>query len=116
MKEAKADSSTGRWILLPIGLMVMVVIGIYLTTGRGYGKVTDRSYKVATALYGACLSKSDARLEKISLLIIDDESTEEPIPSHERAWLTAIVEQAQDGKWESAAKSSKRMMEDQVEY
>ena len=116
MKESQNGSSTGKWVLLAIGLLVIVTIGIYLSTGRGYGKVSDRSYKVATALYGACLSKNEARLEKISQLIVDDEGTEEPIPSHERVWLETIVEQAQDGNWESAAKSSKRMMEDQVEY
>jgi len=114
MNKSQQNSSTGKWILLAVGLLV--IVGIYLSTGRGYGKVTDRSYKVATALYGACLSKSEERLEKVSLLIVDDEGVDEPIPSHERAWLEAIVEQAQDGNWESAAKSSKRMMEDQVEY
>ncbi len=114
MKRPKPESSAGKWILLAVGLLV--IVGIYLISGRGYGKVSERSYKVATALYGACLSKSEARLEAISQLIVDDKDTEEPIPSHELAWLTSIVEQAQDGNWESAARSSKRMMEDQVEY
>jgi len=116
MKDSQNGSSVGKWVLLAIGLLVMVTIGIYLSVGRGYGKVSDRSYKVATALYGACLSKNEARLEAVSKLIVDDEGADESIPSHEREWLTSIVEQAQDGNWESAAKSSKRMMEDQVEY
>ena len=115
MKDSKASSSTGKWILLATGLLV-VTVGIYLSSGRGYGKVSDRSYKVATALYGACLSKNEARLEKIGELIVDEEGVDEPIPSHERAWLTSIVERAQEGDWASAAQSSKRMMEDQVEY
>ena len=114
MKNTQEKSSIGKWILAAIALLV--IVGIYLSSGRGYGKVTDRSYKVATALYGACLSKSEERLEKVSLLIVDDEGVDAPIPSHERAWLTSIVEQAQNGDWESAAQSSKRMMEDQVEY
>ena len=114
MKDSKVNNSVGKWILLAIGLLV--IVGIYLSSGRGYGKVSDRSYKVATALYSACLSKSEARLEKVSQLIVDDEDTDQPIPSHERAWLTSIVEQAQGGDWAAAAQSSKRMMEDQVEY
>lgn len=114
MKNSNANNSAGKWIVLAIGLLV--IIGIYLSSGRGYGKVSDRSYKVATALYSACLSKSEARLEKVSQLIGDDKGTDEPIPSHERVWLTSIVEQAQDGDWASAAQASKRMMEDQVEY
>jgi len=101
MKDSKENRSALKWILLAI--VLLVGIGIYLSTGRGYGKVSDRSYKVATALYSACLSKSEARLEAVSKLIVDDESGEQPIPSHEREWLTSIIEQAQDGNWESAA-------------
>ena len=114
MKDSKANNSAGKWIVLAIGLLV--VIGIYLSSGRGYGKVSDRAYKVATALYSACLCKSEARLEKVSQLIANDESIDQPIPSHERAWLASIVEQAQEGDWAAAAQSSRRMMEDQVEY
>jgi len=99
-----------------VGVSLLLLVGMLFTTGCGYGKVSDRSYKVATALYGACLSKSEARLEKISQLIVQDETTEEPIPSHELVWLESIVEQAQEGNWESAAQSCKRMMKDQVEY
>ena len=107
----------GKWILLAVGLLI-IIAAIYLSSTRGYGKVSDRSYKIATALYGACLSKSEARLETIGQLISDasEDSSDEPIPNRERAWLNSILQQAQDGDWESAAESCKRMMEDQVEY
>lgn len=114
MNQYENQNSPRVWIFLAI--VALVAVAIYLSLGRGYGKVSPRSYKVATALYGACLSKSEARLEKISQLIVDDEATDEPIPDHEATWLTSIVEQAKNGDWESAAQSSKRMMEDQVEY
>jgi hypothetical protein len=107
------NSSVVKWIVLAVALLV--VVAIFFSMGRGYGKVSDRSYKYATALYSACLSESGERLEKISELIEKD-TIEELIPSHELKWLTAIVEQAQNGDWKSAAQSSKRMMEDQVEY
>lgn len=107
------SSSVVRWIVLAVALSV--VVGVYFSMGRGYGKVSDRSYKYATALYSVCLSKSGERLEKVSALIEKD-TVDELIPSHEHGWLASIVGRAQDGDWESAAKSSKRMMEDQVEY
>ena len=114
MKNSQQSGSLSKWIFVAIG--VLVIIGIYLGSNRGYGKVSDRSYKVATALYGVCLSQNEERLEKVSLLLVDTADGEDSIPSHERAWLTSIVQTARNGNWESAAKASKRMMEDQVVY
>ena len=65
-----------------------------------------------------CLAKSDARLESIEGLLDEDADREHTpgVSQDERRWLESMIQTARDGDWESAAKSARRMMEDQVEY
>ncbi len=97
-------------IIVVIGLAV-VAMGFFFN--RGYGKVSPRTYECATALYGACLAKSEERIAKVEALF--DEPDTEEIPSTERVWLERIIEQAKRGEWKKASAAARRMMEDQVE-
>jgi hypothetical protein len=51
-------------------------------------------------------------------MLESDGSGDQPlqISAEERKWLDAMIATARDGRWESAAKSARRMMEDQVQH
>jgi hypothetical protein len=99
--------------LVLIGLAAVIAAILYF--GPGYGKVGYPTYQAATALYGACLAKSEPRVQSIEALIINgnEEFDAEIISEQERAWLDAVVATARSGEWDSAAAMAKRMMEDQ---
>ena len=105
-------------LLWPILGVMVIGAAIMVWFSQGYGKVSPRAYEVSTALYGACLAKSDARLESIEGLLDEGAETEDAstVSEDERRWLESMIRTARDGDWESAAKSARRMMEDQVEY
>ena len=105
-------------LLWPILGVMLIGTVIMVWTSQGYGKVSPRAYEVSTALYGACLAKSDARLESIENLLDEDADREDTpgVSENERRWLESMIRTARDGDWKSAANSARRMMEDQVEY
>ena len=95
-----------------------IVIGILLVgfwwLNRGYGKVSPMAYEYSKALYSACLNKNEEHLSKVeNLLRIDSTET---LPANERDWIDAIIGEARNGKWQSAAKKARRIMEDQIEH
>ena len=96
-------------------IVVVIVVALTFFLDRGYGKVSREAYQVATALYGACLSKSAPRIEKIQELLHDGglEFDATSISPQEKRWLQDVVQQAQESQWASAAAAAKRMMVDQ---
>jgi len=98
-------------------ITIAIGIGILFWLGSGYGEVSPDAYRVARALYSCCLAKSELRLERVESLLegADDSQTIEISPQ-ERQWLAAMVAQAKEGDWQSAAKASRQMMENQVQY
>lgn len=97
-------------------LVVSAAIAIYLVCNQGYGAVHRTTYDMATAVYGACLSKSKPRLEKLQQMLDENSEATSEMPARERDWIQQMIRKAQNGKWESAASNAKRMMQDQVEY
>ena len=97
---------------------VPVVIAAVFLAGcnSGFGEVSQDAYQVAQALYGCCLAKSEPHLDAVEAMLESGSSDDQPlqISAEERKWLTAMISTARDGGWESAAKSARRMMEDQV--
>jgi hypothetical protein len=111
----KSNASTGKLAFaLPV-LILLASVGAFLFN-RGYGKVSPDAYEVSKALYGACLAKNEDRLEAVELLL--DRQTEKQIVlnAKERRWIESMIDAARSGDWESASKSARRMMEDQVEH
>ena len=93
---------------------VGVVVVFWLRSG-GYGEVSPQTYQFSKALYSACQSKSEERLNRIEALLDEaDESDETRLPPRERKWIEAIIRRARNGNWESATKQAHRMMSDQV--
>ena len=105
------------WKLLwPILGVLLIGAAIVVWSSQGYGKVSPDAYQVATALYGSCLAESDQRLQSVSLLVSDESEQPLELSDSERRWFESMIRTAEGGDWKSAAKSAKRMMEDQVEY
>jgi hypothetical protein len=101
------------WITALVLAGVVLAVGYWLQN-RGYGKVSQQTYEYSKALYSACLSKNNEHLNKIVNLLASDDKTK--LPDNERKWLDAIIAEARDGNWETAAQKARRMMEDQVEF
>jgi hypothetical protein len=105
-----------------LALALAVVIAIVVVSQRGYGKVSSRAYEFSKAIYGACLSQSEARLAKVEKMLDEDAgqvaegtaSVEQVVSLRERQWLESMIQLARDGQWKSAAKQCRRMMNDQV--
>lgn len=107
---------------------VAVLIGGWMWLNAGYGKISYPAYQTATALYGACLAKSDARVAKVRRLISRTSTSDgaddneagpadldlSKITYQEHAWLRSIITQAENGRWEAAAAAAKQMMDEQI--
>lgn len=95
---------------------VLLVTGIflvgYLLLNPGYGTVSRQAYDFSKAIYGACLAKSEQRLETIDKML--EASVADGLPSHEHAWLKAMINTARTKDWEAAAKKAKDMMKHQA--
>ena len=106
------SESAVKKIVFALLAIVLLVVGSWWMN-RGYGTVSHQTYEFSKAIYGACLAKSEQRLDKIEELLDDPSNAE--LPSHERKWLDAIISNARAEKWEAAAKKARSMMEDQAQ-
>lgn len=114
MSETKKTSFLAEKFF-PWLLGCAIAVGLLMFPGCGYGKVSYPTYQAATALYGACLAKSETRIEAVEELIAtgNEEFDIEEISAEEHGWLAAVIQEARSGQWESAAAKAKRMMQDQ---
>ncbi len=112
-KQKRSNARSAKRITLHA---CFLTIGLILFTGCGsYGEVSERAYEIATATYGACLAKDENRLAKIEELLNDQEFASD-LSAEESDWILQMVTTARSGDWESAAKSAKQMMLDQVQF
>ena len=73
--------------------------------------LSDSEYDVAMALYRVCNQSSEEGLAKIEFLLSETDGADSldidsPLPG--------IIEQAKLGRWEDAARSCRRILDDQV--
>lgn len=114
MKNSTPDAASRATIAT--GLLIAVLMaGLIIFLNRGYGKVSHEAYQMATAIYGACLSESEPRIQKIQRLLNQGNETFDmtKISSHEKRWLDDIIQQAHEGQWAEAASAAKQIMEAQ---
>ncbi|MDB4778365.1 hypothetical protein OAG68_02805 [bacterium] len=104
----------GKHTILILIAVALAAGAVYFLCNQGYGKVSRRTYDMATAIYGACLARSENRVDKIQQLLSQDTAETSDMSIRERKWLNNIIQKAKNGNWESAAKAAKRIMEDQV--
>jgi len=91
-----------------------ILLGV-MAVGCGYGEVSPQTYELAKAIYNVCNRQQTEKLPVVAGLI--DSSLEEgKITEQEAGWLRDLIQQAEQGDWETATQKSRRMMEDQVKY
>ena len=72
------------------------------------------AYDYSMALYSISNRQDSTRLDEISQQITESQTAGD-LSSREAGWLLDIVDEGRQGNWKSAGKSSRRMMEDQVQ-
>ncbi|QDV14834.1 hypothetical protein CA51_47440 [Rosistilla oblonga] len=109
--------TTNSKMSLPRFGVAIVAVAI-ITAGlwwwmRPPAPLSENGYDLTIALYRVCNQRSDEGLQRIEQLLAESRSTGQASdPSH--GIVAAIVAQAKAGDWESAARASRRALEDQV--
>lgn len=97
--------------------LVIIVVGLaiagYIFYPTGYGAISDDAYDLALASYGACLAKSEQRIQQIQIILDDPESLEN-LTAQEHRWFRDLISKTRSNQWNRAATIAKRMMKDQV--
>ncbi|MDG2409985.1 MAG: hypothetical protein P8M53_13330 [Pirellulales bacterium] len=79
-----------------------------------YQGISPTAYQYAKALYNVTNRKRSEKLDQVSDLIAvsrqDGQITEQEVE-----WLERIIEDARDGDWQTAQKTARQMMSDQVQ-
>ncbi len=102
-----------RRVWTAISLILLLIIGLIWILNRGYGRVSERGYEIATSLYSVCNRKDLARLATVEKLIAEF-SNEGELSPHEAKWFRGIIASANSGDWERASASIRRLMDDQI--
>ncbi|WP_417738854.1 hypothetical protein [Rosistilla oblonga] len=111
MGTSKSETSLPQFGL-GIVAVAMVAAGLWWWM-RPPAPLSENGYDLTIALYRVCNQRSDEGLQRIEQLLDESRSTGEASdPSH--GIVAAIVAQAKAGDWESAARASRRALEDQV--
>ncbi|MBW3600662.1 MAG: hypothetical protein KY475_25790 [Planctomycetes bacterium] len=106
------QSNTRFW-LLSAAVVVAMIAGVVWLMNRPYGETSSEGYQYAMALLSACNQQDAARLEKISAMMEESLRQGELQPT-EAKWLTAIIDDAHAGDWDTASREVRRLMEDQL--
>lgn len=102
-----------RKLLIGLSLLLVLAGGLAWFLNRGYGKVSQRGAEVAMSLMSICNRQDVERLATIERLM--SESTEAgTLSTREVRWFRNIIDDARSGRWERAAASTRRLMDDQV--
>ena len=103
--------------LLSAGLLLAIasLVALFLWLNSGYGQISKNAYDLAIASYGACLSKSETRMEKVESLLADPVFAND-MSDQEQQWFRDLIAKTKSDQWQKAARIAKRMMEDQVDH
>ena len=92
---------------------IFLLAGLICIAGCGYGKVSPTTYELAKALYNISNRKVSEKLV-VAKQQIESAKEKNEITDQEAKWLKAILHRAEQGQWDKAMKSARRIMEDQV--
>jgi hypothetical protein len=102
------------WATVQI-LSALLAFVVTSTAGCGsYGEISPAAYDYATALYSISNQKAKDKLVGIGEQIKTARESGD-LSQQEAEWLEAILSDSCNGKWESAVKACRAMMEDQVD-
>ena len=93
----------------------ILLAGLLCVVGCGYGPVSDTAYQYSKALYNISSRRLSDRLADVEAQALASQQAGE-ISQQEAKWLVAVIDNAEQQRWEKAMKASRRIMEDQVKY
>ena len=93
--------------------IMMLLVAMVLPGCQGYGDVSSEVYDCAQALYSICNRRDQKRLEQLRERI-ETARQQAEISDKEAEWLLDIILDAGKGEWETACRSARRLLEDQV--
>ena len=93
--------------------IMMLFVAMVLPGCNRYGEVSSEVYDYAQALYSICNLRDQKRLEQLSERI-ETARQQADISDHEAEWLLDIILVAGKGEWETAGRSTRQLLEDQV--
>ncbi len=96
-----------------VGRLTLVCFLVSIAGCGGYDEIGPVAYDFSKALYSITNRKAEEKLDEIDQRI-EVALEQGELTNRESRWLKDIVQSARDGKWGSANKASRRMMEDQV--
>lgn len=97
----------------PLSTLALLITMAVLFTGCGYGEISPAAYDYSMAMYAISNRQATDKLDGVSQQIEASLAAGE-LTAREAAWLEDIIQDGRRGEWKSAAKASRRMMEDQV--
>ena len=107
------SSGGARWKSIMILSVVVLAMG-YSLWPSSVVKLDDNGYEVTIALYRVCNQQSEKGLDEIAeVLRRVDEVEEERTP--QQFALDSIIADARDGRWASATRACRKLLEDQVD-
>lgn len=90
-------------------LLLIALIGC-----SDYQGISPTAYQYAKALYNVTNRKRSDKLDEVNDLITSSKR-EGTITAQEADWLLGVIDNARDGDWETAQKTARQMMHDQVQ-
>ena len=104
----------GRIDISRFTVLLLVLLLIALAGCSDYQGISPTAYQYAKALYNVTNRKRSEKLDDVNDLITSSKR-EGTITTQEADWLLEIVDDARKGNWETAQKTSRQMMRDQVQ-
>ena len=80
-------------------LVLLVFVPVWMAN-RGYPKVSEATYQLATATYSACLSRDLERIEAVEAEL-NRESLRSEMNAKEVQWIESMLAEARDQNWEA---------------
>ena len=99
------------WILVCLSCLGLLVCWLL---NRGYGDLSPQGYEITLSLVSVCNRQDTVRLQTIEQMVVKKVAMHELRPQ-EQAWLEAIIKRAKAGQWESASKSTRQLMNAQMQ-
>ena len=94
--------------------LLSTLLLIALAGCSDYQGISPTAYQYAKALYNVTNRKRSEKLDEVNNLITSSKR-EGTITPKEADWLLEIVDDAREGNWETAQKTARQMMRDQVQ-
>ncbi len=91
----------------------LVTLSVLVAGCGGYGSISPTAYEYAKALFSITNRRADGKLDEVAAQI-EATRVAGKLSDQEARWLSDIVDDSRNGRWEAANKAARQMMEDQI--